>query len=335
MGAKSFWSKFLTVFRLVVPWLAVGCVILALMPRAGDLRQCVQRLGYASLAPAFGLCLGYWFFNAGVWSWILDSLGYPIEYLTSVRVFLTSESMRWLPGGVWKFASRLVAAQNLGIPLAVASISLPVELATVVVSWIVVALGGIIFSGLAGRFIAAYSRWFLPACGLMFGAGLLFSLVWPLLSRKPIVRAKLEQLRTMFKVKPNFRALVKAEVMYILLNIFHGVGLWLMLAGMGYQHTVSPSAAIGANAVGWLVGFFAMVIPGGMGVRETATAFLLSPLMPWQEAALAAVLWRALQIVAELVSLTPWLFFRGRSGPVQPEPIQPAAPTILEQETSL
>jgi glycosyltransferase 2 family protein len=335
MGTKSLWSKLLIAFRLIVPWLAVGCVILALMPRAGDLRQCVQRLGYASLAPAFGLCLGYWFFNAGVWSWILESLGYPIEYLTSVRVFLTSESMRWLPGGVWKFASRVVAAQNLGIPLAVASLSLPVELATVVTSWIIVAVGGIIFSGLAGRFIAAYSQWLLPVGGVILGGCLLICLVWPILSRQPWIRAKFELLRAMAKVKPNLRALVKAELMYIFLNVFHGIGLWLMLAGMGYQHAVSPAAAVGANAVGWLVGFFAMVIPGGMGVRETATAFLLSPVMPWQEAALAAVLWRALQIVAELVSLSPWLFFRGRPQRVRPISIQPASQTVLEQETSL
>lgn len=311
MATKSFWSKFLTIFRLVVPWLAVGCVILALMPRAGDLRQCVQRLGYASLAPAFALCLAYWFLNAGVWSWILESLGYPIDYLTSVRLFLTSESMRWLPGGVWKFASRVVAAQNIGIPLAVASVSLPVELATVVMSWILVASGGILLSGLAGRFLSAYSNWLLPMAGAGVTGLLLLGLIWPLLSKQPWIRAKFQQLRTILKVKPNFRALAKAELMYIFLNVLHGVGLWLMLAGMGYQHSVSPAAAIGANAVGWLVGFFAMVIPGGMGVRETATAFLLSPVMPWQEAALAAVLWRALQVVAELVSLAPWLFFRG------------------------
>ena len=318
MGTKTFWSNLLTVFRLVAPWLAVGCVILALLPRAGDLQQCVQRLGYPSLAPAFGLCLGYWFFNAGVWSWILESLGYPIEYLTSVRVFLTSESMRWLPGGVWKFASRVVAAQNLGIPVTVASLSLPVELATVVVSWVIVAVAGILFSGLGGRFIAAYSKWFLPACGAAALGLLLLCAVWPMLSRQPWIRSKLEQLREMLKVKPNFRALVKAELMYILLNVFHGVGLWLMLVGMGYQHSVTPAAAVGANAVGWLVGFFAMVIPGGMGVRETATAFLLSPVMPWQEAALAAVLWRALQIVAELVSLAPWLVFRGSKRVAEP-----------------
>ena len=330
MGIKKFWAKFFIVFRFVAPWLAVACVVLALLPRAGDLRQCIQRLGYPSLAPAFALCLGYWFFNAGVWSWILESLGYPIAYLTSVRVFLTSESMRWLPGGVWKFASRVVAAQNLGIPFSVASLSLPVELATVVISWIIVALAGILFSGLAGRFIAAYSNWLLPSAGVVLTGALLVGLASPVLSRQAWMRAKLEQLRAMLQVKPNFGALIKAELMYIGLNLLHGVGLWLMLAGMGYQQTVSPAAAIGANAVGWLVGFFAMVIPGGMGVRETATAFLLSPVMPWQEAALAAVLWRSLQIVAELVSLAPWLFIRGR---VEPIPLAPQP--MLEQEKSL
>src|ERR1700722_10287695 len=120
------------VIRRLLPWVAIACVILALVPRMGELRQCLERLSVAWLIPAFGLCLGYWFFNAGVWSWILESLGYPLPYLVGVRAWLTSESLRWLPGGVWKFASRVVAAQNLGIPLAVASLSLPVELAAAV-----------------------------------------------------------------------------------------------------------------------------------------------------------------------------------------------------------
>ena len=224
----------------MVPWLAVGCVILALLPRAGDLRQCVQRLGYASLAPAFGLCLGYWFFNAGVWSWILESLGYPIQYLTSVRVFLTSESMRWLPGGVWKFASRVVAAQNLGIPFAVASLSLPVELVTVVTLMDYCGAGWNHLFGLGRPFCCRVFELVLASDRSRHrrpGASLL---VRPLLAPQPWIRGKLEQLRAMLKVKPNFRALVKAELMYLVLNVFHGLGLWLMLAGMGYQHAVSP-----------------------------------------------------------------------------------------------
>jgi uncharacterized membrane protein YbhN (UPF0104 family) len=301
-------SSVLGVIRRLLPWIAIGCVILALFPRTDELRQCLERLSIGWLAPALGLCLAYWFLNAGVWSWILESLGYPLPYLTGVRAWLTSESLRWLPGGVWKFASRVDAAQNLGIPLAIASISLPVELATVVLSWVIVASGGIILSGLGSRFLVAYSNWILPAGGVGLVGLVLAALIWPLLSRQSWIRGKLVQLRTMLKLKLSFGALVRSELIYIGLNVLHGVGLWLMLAGMGYQHTVSLPAAVGANAIGWLTGTFAMVVPGGIGIRETATAFLLSPLMPWHEAALAAVLWRALQIVAEVASLTPWLF---------------------------
>jgi glycosyltransferase 2 family protein len=324
-------SSILGVIRRLLPWVAIACVVLALVPRMGELRQCLDRLSLAWLTPAFGLCLVYWFFNAGVWNWILESLGYPLPYLVGVRAWLTSESLRWLPGGVWKFASRVVAAQNLGIPLAIASLSLPVELAAAVVSWVIVALGGIFFSGLAGRFFTAYANWILPAAGAIICGLVILGFAWPILSRQKLIRARLEQFGKILKARPNFRALFKAEMFYIVLNIFHGLGLWLMLAGMGYQHTVSPAAAVGANAVGWLVGFFAMVIPGGMGVRETATAFLLSPVMPWQEAALAAVLWRVLQIAAELVSLAPWLFFSGRTSA---KPASLPIETVYETERS-
>jgi glycosyltransferase 2 family protein len=304
----------LTRIRRLLPWVAIACVMLALVPRVSELRQCLQRLSPVWLVPALGLCLGYWFFNAGVWSWILESLGYPLPYLVGVRAWLTSESLRWLPGGVWKFASRVDAARSLGIPLRIASISLPLELATVVLSWVIVGVTGILLSGLASRFLTTYSGWLLPGIGIAVAGLLLIGLVWPILSRQSWVRTKVEQLRTILKLRLDPWALVRSELLYIGLNVLHGVGLWFMLSGMGYGQRVSLAAAVGANAVGWLTGTFAMVVPGGIGIRESATALLLSPIMPWQEAALAAVLWRALQIVAELMSLAPWLFFSGKPG---------------------
>jgi glycosyltransferase 2 family protein len=310
-------SSVLRTIRRFLPWVAIGCVALALVPRMPELRRCLDRLSPAWLVPALGLCLGYWFFNAGVWSWILESLGYPLPYLVGVRAWLTSESLRWLPGGVWKFASRVDAARNLGIPLGIASISLPLELVTVVLSWVIVGLSGILLSGLASRFLTTYSAWLLPALGAAIIGLVLVCLVWPVLSRQPWMRTKLEQLRAILKLRLDPWALVRSELLYIGLNVLHGVGLWLMLSGMGYGQRVGLAAAVGANAVGWLTGTFAMVVPGGIGIRESATALLLSPLLPWQEAALAAVLWRALQIVAELMSLAPWLFFSGKPASIR------------------
>jgi uncharacterized membrane protein YbhN (UPF0104 family) len=108
-----------------------------------------------------------------------------------------------------------------------------------------------------------------------------------------------------------------------------------MLSGMGYQHTVSPAAAIGANAAGWLAGFFAIGVPGGIGVREAGAALLLSPIMPWQEAALAAALWRVLQIVAELVSLLPWLFLRDTGSRAKMDSPMKDSQRILTEDTVL
>jgi hypothetical protein len=47
-------------------------------------------------------------------------------------------------------------------------------------------------------------------------------------------------------------------------------------------------------------------------------ALILSPLMPWPEAVLAASLWRVLQILAELLSLLPWLFIGGTEKRIPP-----------------
>src|SRR5258707_13017006 len=75
-------SSLLAVIRRLLPWVAIGCVILALLPRTNELRQCLERLSLGSLLPSLTLFLSYSFLNAGVWSWILESLGYPLPYLT-------------------------------------------------------------------------------------------------------------------------------------------------------------------------------------------------------------------------------------------------------------
>jgi glycosyltransferase 2 family protein len=301
-------SQILGAARRLLPWVAVGCVVFALLPRANELKLCLSRMSTGHLAIALALCLAYWFLNAGVWGWILESLGHPIPYLTGIRVWLTSESLRWLPGSIWGFCSRVHSARGLGIPVAIASISLPVELSVAVVAWGIVAVVGLTISGLGIRLIGLGANWLGPlgAIGLVVLIGL--RVAWPFLSRQRWIHAGLERLQTVLSLQLKWRLLIRSGLVYAGLNAIHGLGFWLMLAGMGYQHTVSPAAAIGANAAGWLVGFFAIGIPGGIGVREAGAALVLSPIMPWQEAALAAALWRVLQIVAELASLLPWLF---------------------------
>ncbi len=304
-------SRALGILRRSIPWIAVGCVVFALMPRANELRLCLSRMSGGYLGIALALCLAYWFLNAGVWAWILEALGYPIPYVTGMRTWLTSESLRWLPGSIWGFCSRVDAARRLGVPVTIASISLPVELSVVIVSWGIVAVGGLAISGLGIRLVTLGAKWVVPAITLLAFFVIAGSILRPIVSRQPWFKAALERVKAILKLDLRRPVLIRSGVVYILLNSVHGLGFWLMLAGMGYQHTVSPAAAIGANAAGWLLGFFAIGVPGGIGVREAGAALLLSPIMPWHEAVLAAGLWRVLQIVAELAALLPWLIFGG------------------------
>jgi glycosyltransferase 2 family protein len=304
-------SRFLGLVRRLLPWVAVGCVVFALLPRANELRLCLSRMSGGYLEIALALCMTYWFLNAGVWAWILEALGHPIPYVTGMRVWLTSESLRWLPGSIWGFCSRVDAARRLGVPVAVASISLPVELGVVVGSWGIVAVGGLAVSGLGIRLVTLGATWIVPSLAILLVLLIAGRVVWPIMSRQPWFEAGLERFKAILNLDLKPPALIRSGLVYALLNAAHGFGFWLMLAGMGYQHSVNPAAAVGANAAGWLLGFFAIGVPGGIGVREAGAALLLSPIMPWHEAVLAAGLWRVLQIVAELAALLPWLIFGG------------------------
>jgi glycosyltransferase 2 family protein len=304
-------SRILGIVRRLLPWVAVGCVVFALLPRANELRLCLSRMSGGYLEIALALCLTYWFLNAGVWAWILEALGHPISYVTGMRVWLTSESLRWLPGSIWGFCSRVDAARRLGVPVAVASVSLPLELSVVIASWGIVAVGGLAISGLGIRLVTLGANWILPSLAILGGFLVVGPILWPIISRQSWFKAGLERFKTVLNLDLRRPVLLRSGFVYALLNSAHGFGFWLMLAGMGYQHTVSPAAAIGANAAGWLLGFFAIGVPGGIGVREAGAALLLAPIMPWHEAVLAAGLWRVLQIVAELAALLPWLIFGG------------------------
>jgi glycosyltransferase 2 family protein len=311
---KAIASRILPALRTLAPWVAVVCVALALMPRAGELRSCLDRLGIGWLAMSFLLCTVYRFLNAGIWAWILKALGHRIPYLKAMRAWLTSESLRWLPGSVWGFCSRVDAARTLGVPGMIASLSLPVELTVTIVSWGIVALGGVLASGLGARLWATYGNWFAPLAATALAILVVLALAGPLLVRQRWFRTASERLHRVLKLKLDAGLLIRSGLLYTVLNGLNGLGFWLILAGMGYQRTISPTLAVGVNAVGWLIGFFAIGVPGGIGVREAGASLLLTPLIPWPEAALAAIIWRAVQIAAEMATLLPWLFFGyGRS----------------------
>ena len=214
---KAFGSQILRSLRLAAPWLALGCVVLALVPRAGELRQCLHRLSVGWLTTALVLCLVYRLLNAGVWTCILASLGHRVPYFKGMRVWLTSESLRWLPGSIWGFCSRVDGARSLGVPATIASLSLPVELIVTIGSWSIVAVVSLYSSGVGGRLLASGVQWLPAVCASVIAVPIALTATWPLLARQPWFRSGLARAQALCKLRLKSRFAHKLRV------ILHGL----------------------------------------------------------------------------------------------------------------
>lgn len=258
----------------------------------------------ASMAVA-GLAIYQWL-NAGTWKDVYSGIGKNVSRSETTRVWIRSESMKWLPGGIWGYSSRVIASRRLGADLPTASAALALELSLTVVAWgftalliLPTAIGG----DIAGRVLAfaTHSRGgiFLLAVGLFAALGGLFLV--------PRVRTICSRILGRFipslaglELRP--RSLARALASYFGLCVWNGTLLWvIVLAVPGVS--IPWAATLGLGGVAWLVGFFAIGVPGGIGVREAALAGMLAWYGGMESAVAAAVLFRAAQVLAELVAL--------------------------------
>ncbi|MEZ5330105.1 MAG: hypothetical protein R3F19_34090 [Verrucomicrobiales bacterium] len=80
--------------------------------------------------------------NASVWGLVLRSLGTDVSRVRAGSLWIRCEAMRYLPGGIWGYASRVVEACRLGVSKGISAVSLSVELVITALSWGIVAVAG-------------------------------------------------------------------------------------------------------------------------------------------------------------------------------------------------
>jgi glycosyltransferase 2 family protein len=93
--------------------------------------------------------------------------------------------------------------------------------------------------------------------------------------------------------------LLHSFLFYVAKALFNGAILLIIIWSVPDGASCPASAVIAANALAWLVGFFAIFAPGGLVVRETCLATLLAQWMLPEGAIAVALAWRLVQIVSE------------------------------------
>jgi hypothetical protein len=205
--------------------------------------------------------------------------------------FYLSQLTKYLPvGGVVQAASQLGLAPSAGVPLRRAAVAYPVSAVAAV------AAGATLASGLAlDTSQPAWIRW-LALCGLATTV---------LLHRAPMAKA-LDVLRRFIRRVPSADQLPTQRdiLMFYAWALATIAALCIAYALLlrSVTDAVDPAAAAVAFAAAWVIGFLAVPLPAGVGLRE---AVLIGLLPDASTAALlsASLALRLLAIATELLAL--------------------------------
>ena len=257
------------------------------------------------LIAAAVLAMVYRVVNAYGWALVLRAMDQDVDGIHAVRVWLHAESRRWLPGGVWGYASRAVQARRLNVSAGVASASMLVELFTTVVAAIIV------FFPVAVLYHREILKTFqstaqlVPMIWLGIAAAATLAIFWILLQKR-IVR-KLDALRERFvvlqtvTVKP--KKLMVVLVFFVAMGCLNGLVTACLLWSMPIGEFPPLAVIIAATSLSWVIGFFAVFAPGGLVVREACFAICVLPWMPYSGGLAVAVLARVVQLGAEILGM--------------------------------
>lgn len=309
-----------------MPRLARAGVVAVFLLLAGAFAAYFLFTGYRNLSTdlrfsgrnvALAALLHVLFLVACTWAWraVVVAVGARRpSWLDAFSHLVASGIAKYVPGKVWGPAARAVVMKGEGIDWSYALVAMAVEQYLLVHSSLVV-------MGLG----AAVLR---PSSFTYLLAGIAIASIPLGLYVLAAMRPLLQRLGHFDKLKPLAEALVRP------LRI--GVGAYLSLLGKYivvwsssglvlvalYAAFFQPIhdyallvAIVFANTVGIVLGFVALFAPGGLGVREGATALALTPYIGGQAALTLSILFRLWGVALELgMSLVLLRYVRPRAG---------------------
>lgn len=254
---------------------------------------------------AASLCLlAFYVFYSHSWQKTLKAIDVSCVGLQASdlhRAFFVSFVTRYLPAGsLVNFGSRVELLKRLGGRRSVGLESLFYEQLYLVLGAIVLGLMSAMVKPLPNLplSMAGLRGWGVIGVVGLIGGGL-FLADWPLVSPPSWLRLSAISRRwtpVSLAHKAGF------FLRFMLVNIAQGGAVYLVLRSLYPDLSLDMRWLLvvpAAYTVGRVVGQIAAVVPGGIGVREGAYTFLLSPFLPVQPVLLSAAVFRLMSVLLE------------------------------------
>ena len=236
------------------------------------------------------------FFNAIAWKLIVNWLGYREKRINLIKLFLSTNIMKYMPGGIWHFIERFrVLKIEMSNEKAFLSVLLE-PFIMVAAALILVPLGGI-NKGLS-------LLCFLPAVFLF--KGLRLSLINQL---RKIKLSQFKKIDNQFSIntfavnseiinESNYplNALI-AEIVFVL---FRFSGFWFCLKAINIESSSSFFSWISVFSLAWVMGLLVPSAPGGVGIFEAFVLLILGKDIPEAPIILALIYYRLIVSIADI-----------------------------------
>ena len=241
-----------------------------------------------------------------IWKSILARLGTRLGLRTSLRIYLASEFVRYIPGNVWHVLTRILWVGKYGVSRPVAFASMAIELITKLAAGVLVFSISILCWQDIGKVGSLLHGSFLDILGIACIV-LLFIGLHP-----RILNGVLNWLLIRMKREPIQLTVRYSDILYITLAwcaswIVAGTAFYVLLLALWPEAPiVAWPICIGIYAIAWDIGFVSFITPSGLGIREAAIValFALALPLPTGLATIIALLSRLVSTLAEAVCVS-------------------------------
>ena len=204
------------------------------------------------------------------WHLILIKMGQTITYKTSLLIWLISFPTRYIPGGIWSYATRTSLAKTKGIRIAVSITSMYIETLLVIVSSITIGIFAffLLVVEFPIRLEIVILIWIVA--GLLLHPKIIAPLLRIITRKAYLADVYLPDVKTIFVLFTYYTAY------WILCS-----GIFLCFVLSIYSVQQKDWISVGASfTLCYFIGFIAFFAPSGIGVRESALYIMLSPILP-------------------------------------------------------
>ncbi|MDD1415689.1 YbhN family protein [Dolichospermum sp. ST_con] len=301
--------------KKIFRWLILGGTLFFLLKALKDNWLGVSTIringtGWLMLITATGVTLFAHIWAGWIWTWVLRELNQSVSTIEFIQVYLKTNIAKYLPGNVWHYYGRVMAAKNANIPTNIATLSVLLEpLLMLAAALIIIVLFGskLVVNNLKFNLVILQFLTLIIVLGILHPRFLNPAI--QLLDKWKNKKSNGEnELVNSFIIKRYPVKPLLGEVVFLGLRASGFILTMLALNSLTWQQI---PLLVGAFSCAWVLGLVVPGAPGGLGVFETTAILLLQYHFPAALVISAIALYRLISILAEIIGASlAWLYER-------------------------